>query len=82
MAHKQEEIKRVVRKELERLGFTGLEFGFTPGSSHQYALVRVNGVQRKFTFSLTPSIINEGKIRSAVRWRLREWGWQGKAALN
>lgn len=75
MAHKQAEIKKVVKRELEALGLEPLEFGVS-GSNHQYASILVQGVLRRFTFSLTPSVVNVGQIRGSIRWRLREWGWQ------
>ncbi len=76
MARRQTEIKDLVEKELRSLGFSELEFGVTKRSTHQYVNVRVEGVMRKFTFSLTPSVLGYGQIRSIIRRRLRDWGWQ------
>lgn len=78
MARRQTEIKALVEKELRSLGFADLEFGVTKRSTHQYVNVRVDGVMRKFTFSLTPSVLGYGQLRSIIRRRLRDWGWQGQ----
>jgi hypothetical protein len=78
MAHRQTEIKDLVERELRSLGFSELEFGVKKRSTHQYVNVRVEGIVRQFTFSLTPSVLGYGQLRSIIRRRLRDWGWQGQ----
>lgn len=77
MAKRQTEIRQVVEQELRRLGFEPTDFGVTQGSTHQFCMVRVAGVPRKLTFSLTPRVIGRGQIRSDFKRRLREYGWDG-----
>lgn len=76
MARRQKEIKVLVKSVIEDdLGLVIEEFGIRKGSTHQYARVTIDGVQRDLSFSLSPSkTVRRGGLRSDFKKRLRMWG--------